>query len=696
MKKLLILTLALLLLVSFSISCNKNEDEFSLDTPKNSTPGDEFSSDTPENSTPEKSGKTIPVYEGMTISNEMPSTATMSISRLSAKKHVNQEDPFGKGGKGKHIKDEINEAFVAVDAAPTDYYAKPEQDIYITVHVNNPDNFEIQSFTLNGVKYASYMFEKGSDMENLILKYNVGTTEGAQEYTLDAIKYIDGESIKDALLDGDKTVKVNVTPKDQPSVEISGEAIGFTDLTTTVNLTDKNSLISNSDGKLYIVLYDGDKLTVNKEITAGNTITLEDLIPDTIYQYAIIGVYDAIDGSGKIGHVLYQKAFATEAVLVFEFDVIARLGTFGAKWGDGYDGEKNLTSFALYNDSGKIRDLSVGITKIEDLTVGDSVYMVAEYKIGDKTYTYTSEKVEVLSQNKSLVVSNGKIVGLMDYPYDTVLYLNMPISRDFAGLRNSTVKEIYFGEGVTEIDPYNLGTFFSGFVNLEKVVFVSENKLEKFPGFKNCTKLENITIPDSVRYIDFGALENTAYYNNESNWENGLLYCGKHLISVKQSLSGQCEVKAGTKSVANGAFYNCSNIESIILPDGLETLGEVYFNTCSSLRSIIIPQSLKGTLPSFSGCRNLESINIPNSITELPPNAFAACRSLETIYMSNSVKDLGVAPFVGCYSLKRIVFDGTKAEWRAIKYESLYGVTLAPDEPLPDVTVECNDGNIEI
>ncbi|MBE6676569.1 MAG: leucine-rich repeat domain-containing protein [Ruminococcaceae bacterium] len=95
------------------------------------------------------------------------------------------------------------------------YYALKNEDIYIHVHLENPDGFEIISFTLNGVKYSSYMFERGSDMENLILKYNVGDVDGLQEYTIDAIKYIDGESIKDVRMEGDRTVKVFVEDGNQ-------------------------------------------------------------------------------------------------------------------------------------------------------------------------------------------------------------------------------------------------------------------------------------------------------------------------------------------------------------------------------------------------------------------------------------------------------------------------------------------------
>ena len=49
------------------------------------------------------------------------------------------------------------------------------------------------------------MFEAGSDLETLILKYNVGEKEGIRQYTIDAIKYVDGEYIKDVRMEGERT-----------------------------------------------------------------------------------------------------------------------------------------------------------------------------------------------------------------------------------------------------------------------------------------------------------------------------------------------------------------------------------------------------------------------------------------------------------------------------------------------------------
>lgn len=84
------------------------------------------------------------------------------------------------------------------------YYATPNQDIYISIHIDNPDSYEILSFTLNGKKYTGYMFEEGSDMETIILKYNVGNTSGIVSYTIDAIKYVDGTPLRTFLLTATK------------------------------------------------------------------------------------------------------------------------------------------------------------------------------------------------------------------------------------------------------------------------------------------------------------------------------------------------------------------------------------------------------------------------------------------------------------------------------------------------------------
>ena len=54
--------------------------------------------------------------------------------------------------------------------------------------------------------------------------------------------------------------------------------------------------------------------------------------------------------------------------------------------------------------------------------------------------------------------------------------------------------------------------------------------------FYGCTGVSDIIIPDSVITIGSNAFDDTEYYKNIANWENGVLYIGKHLIEAKNDI----------------------------------------------------------------------------------------------------------------------------------------------------------------
>ena len=263
--------------------------------------------------------KQVPIYMGMTVSNESPlitAEEEQAVDALPLSYYNKTERPIP-DRKTKSIKESVKDYFNATPGkAP--YYAKPNEDIYITIKFDNPDDFVILSFTLNGKTYSSYMFEEGSDMENIVLKVNVGDAEGLVSYTIDAIKYVDGEKIKDVKIGADRTVSVGIYNENQPTASLSSINITSAGVRFDASVTDAEALIALAEGKIYAIISDGESIVAQKELTLGNStgISFTDLTPLTEYTAAIVAVFDAYDGEGTAPHVLCEHSFTTNVTII--------------------------------------------------------------------------------------------------------------------------------------------------------------------------------------------------------------------------------------------------------------------------------------------------------------------------------------------------------------------------------------------
>ncbi len=89
-------------------------------------------------------------------------------------------------------------------------------------------------------------------------------------------------------------------------------------------------------------------------------------------------------------------------------------------------------------------------------------------------------------------------------------------------------------------------------------------------------------------------------------------------------------------SIGNHAFYECSSLIAITIPNSVTSIGDQAFWQCSSLTSITIPHSVTSIgNTAFLECSSLTSITLPNSVTKIGNVAFAYCSSLTSIIVES-------------------------------------------------------------
>ena len=114
--------------------------------------------------------------------------------------------------------------------------------------------------------------------------------------------------------------------------------------------------------------------------------------------------------------------------------------------------------------------------------------------------------------------------------------------------------------------------------------------------------------------------------------------------------------------IGGWAFYNCSGLTSVGIPNSVASIGELVFYGCTGLTSASIPNSVSSIGEwAFSGCIGLTSINIPNSLTSIGELVFYNCSGLTSVSIPNSVTNIGVWAFLRCTGLTSVSIPSSVA-----------------------------------
>ncbi len=250
----------------------------------------------------------------------------------------------------------------------------------------------------------------------------------------------------------------------------------------------------------------------------------------------------------------------------------------------------------------------------------------------------------------------------------------------------------------------------TGFVQfpLAKTELTIPNTVEYigWRAFQNCTKLSEVTIPDSVTEIAPYAFYGCSGLNSitipnsvtKVGWDAfsccsalRTVVIGSGVAEIGEMAFSYCESLKAIDVVANNATY-CS-VDGVLydkartiliqiplaktrvfVADGTITIAERASESLdgeSKLESVVISDTVEqiGDF-AFRGCRNLESVTIGNGLVSIGKEAFSEC-NMTSIAIPKSIINIYRGAFLGCSSLSDVYYAGTEEEWNGIAIDSL-------------------------
>lgn len=145
-----------------------------------------------------------------------------------------------------------------------------------------------------------------------------------------------------------------------------------------------------------------------------------------------------------------------------------------------------------------------------------------------------------------------------------------------------------------------------------------------------------LTISGSGEMTNWGLDDNPPWYDNRG--------------TVRSVIVGD-----GVTSIGSRAFYGCGSLTSVSLPDSVTEVGERAFGSCVRLQQITLPDSVTVLgIGAFQGCRALTEVGLPQRLETVPVSLFEGCSSLPTVELPDSVTEIGQSAFKNCHTLKSI------------------------------------------
>ena len=262
--------------------------------------------------------------------------------------------------------------------------------------------------------------------------------------------------------------------------------------------------------------------------------------------------------------------------------------------------------------------------------------------VSDNNKNYSSVDGVLFNKEKSKLITYpiGKTNDTYEIPNSVTV-----ISNDVFALCSS-LTDVIIPNSVTSIGSYA----FTGCVSLKSVTIHDSVTSISDGAFFDCEGLKDVyytSTEDEWNKITIGNdnenLTNaTIHYNFEpepSNKQTGS--CGDNVTYSLDTETGVLTISGTGKmkdySGEDSPFYQNSNIKSVIIENGVTSIGNLAFSSCNSLIEVSLPSSIISLgVSAFSGCENLMSISISANVADIQSIAFAGCKKLTSIEVDSN------------------------------------------------------------